>query len=369
MGEEPAAPTGLRAANATCGAVSVDWDQTTPTNSKLSFPVHKYVLRRAMLGREGERDGDWVTVMAGPNGAFFDAGLRPGAAYRYALQAWNALGHSSSVKIDVVVATEDCRAPGRWFWPSGGVGGVGVGSAEETSLGGLIVATLMLPVAAFCFRALRGVDGGGDGGKRATSSRRSSSLSSMQEGGKERGSISSISSSGSSRREVGRRKRPEALVVGAGTTFGKAAATFEGGGHGVGIRGDSGSPISVEGSSSNGSSSWSDKDRDNVERHRRLSGSGMSGGGSSKPLSSRLALSKDRLRRASSDVVATGGAVRMPSMGDSGLRRSQGGGGPTSAAIGESVRRQQRIRQLTSRHSSSRDDKEVCKECHREWKW
>ncbi|CAN0581251.1 unnamed protein product, partial [Ectocarpus sp. 12 AP-2014] len=57
-------------------------------------PVHKHVLRRALLGAEGERDGGWVTVMAGPGGAFFDAGLQPGAVYRYALQAWNALGHS-----------------------------------------------------------------------------------------------------------------------------------------------------------------------------------------------------------------------------------------------------------------------------------
>ncbi|CAN0571442.1 unnamed protein product, partial [Ectocarpus sp. 12 AP-2014] len=54
MGEEPAAPAGLRATSSACGAASLEWDQTCPANSELSFPVHKHVLRRALLGAEGE---------------------------------------------------------------------------------------------------------------------------------------------------------------------------------------------------------------------------------------------------------------------------------------------------------------------------
>ena len=365
MGEEPAAPTGLRAANASsCGAVSLNWDPTTPANSRLSFPVHKYVLRRAPLGQQGERDGDWVTVMASKTSAFFDTGLRAGTAYRYALQAWNALGHSSSVEIDVVVATEDCALGGSWFWSPGGGGGAGGADSAEASFGGLLLATAVSVAAAFCFRALGG--GGGGESKNKNTGARSSSLS---PGGFDRGSSggsSSSSSSSSSRREVGRRRRPDGSHIAvAGTAAGKAAAPDGGSTGGNGRR--AGSPLPGQ---SSGSSVWSDIDsREKIEPHRRLSGSGV--GSKSSSSASRLSGSKDRLKRTSSDVAAIGGGATAAAAGSG----ANGGGtgrlssrNLTSALIGESVRKE-RARRLASRHSSSRDERDVCKECHREWRW
>ena len=387
MGEEPAAPSGLRAANAsTCGAVSLDWDPTTPANSRLSFPVHKYVLRRAPLGAQGERDGDWVTVMASPNSAFFDAGLQPGTAYRYALQAWNALGHSGSVEIDVVVATEDCALGGSWFWSPGGGGGNGGADSAEASFGGLVLATACSVAAAFCFRALGGGGGGGGGNggngsseskKKSTGARLSSSSSSAPPpGGFDRGSSggsnnssgvgssSSSSSSSSSRRETDRRRRPDgAHAAVTGTTTGKAAAPDGGSAGGNGRR--AASPI--PGGHSSASVGWSDLDGREIEPHRRLSGSGVG----AKPSSSRLAGSKDRLRRTSSDVAATAGGTAATG---GGISTNGGGTGRLSSArnltIGESVRKERAKRlHVTSRHSSSRDDRDVCKECGKEWKW
>lgn len=365
MGEEPAAPSGLRAANASssCGAVSLEWDQTTPANSGLSFPVHKYVLRRAPMGQGGERHGDWVTVMASPHSAFFDAGLQPGATYRYALQAWNALGHSGSVEIDVVVATEDCALGGSWFWSPGGGAAGGADSAEAT-LGGLILATAVSVAAAFCFRALCG--GGGDGNGERSKKAAAGARSWSSPGGFDRGSSggSSISSnSGSGRREADRRRPPDSHAVVTGTVAGKAAAAPDKGGA-VGNGRKVGSPVPGQ---SSGSGGWSDRDsREKVEPLRRLSGSATGGGKASCPTSSssRLAASKDRLKRASSDVAAAGSNA------------NSGGTGRLSSSarnltVGESVRKERakRLHMVSSRHSSSRDERGVCKECHKEWKW
>lgn len=383
MGEEPAAPTGLRAANASssCGAVSLDWDQTSPSNSRLSFPVHKYVLRRAPLGPEGERDGGWVTVMAGPNGAFFDAGLRPGAAYRYALQAWNALGHSSSVEIDVVVATEDCALGGSWFWSPGG-GGRGGADSAEASLGGLVLATAVSVAAAFCFRALGGSGGGGgseEGRRRKTSARSSSprGFDRGSNGGSSSGGVGSGSSTSSRREEVDRRRRPEARLAVAGTATGKSAVSdgSAAGGNGRGA----GSPTRLGRS---GGSGRGDADREMIEQpRRRLSGSGVS----CKPSSSSarlVASSKEGLRRSSSDVTAAGrGAKAAAAAAAAAASTANGGGGitgrlssarsSTGASVGESVRKERARRlQIASRHhSSSRDEREVCKECYKEWRW
>lgn len=107
MGEEPAAPTELRAVNHSCGVVRLDWN-LNGGDSNVSFPVHKSVVRRALLGQKGDRMGEWETVMAGRERRLFDATVRPGSLYRYHLQAWNALGHSSPVETDVIVET--CEA-------------------------------------------------------------------------------------------------------------------------------------------------------------------------------------------------------------------------------------------------------------------
>lgn len=152
MGAEPDPPGGLRAANASCGAVSVEWNLS---GVDLNFPVHKYVVRRASLGQEGERVGDWIMVMGGPNRAFFDAHLTPGAAYRYSLQAWNALGHSVSEEIDIIVGTKDCAPHVSWWWPGG--------NGAEGGRGGLLLGLFFsfLAVAAGYFyypRSTRGAD-------------------------------------------------------------------------------------------------------------------------------------------------------------------------------------------------------------------
>lgn len=368
MGEEPAAPSGLRAADASsCGAVSLDWDPTTAANSRLSFPVHKYVLRRAPLGGQGERDGDWVTVMASPNSAFFDAGLQPGAAYRYALQAWNALGHSSSVEIDVVVATEDCALGGSWFWSPGGGGGNGGADSAEASFGGLMLATAVTVAAAFGLRALGGggMNGSSESKKKSTSAW--SSSPSPPPGGFDRGSSGGSNSSGTSsstsRRAVDRRRRPDgAHAAVTGTAAGKAAVPDGGSAGGNGRR--AASPIPGQSSEGIG---WSDVNSREIEPHRRLSGSGAG----SKPSSSRLTGSKDRLRRTSSDVAATAGGAAVAAAG---IGANGGGTGRLSSArnltIGESVRKERAKRlHLSSRYSSSRDERDICKECGKEWKW
>lgn len=106
MGEEPAAPTELRAANHSCGVVRLDWN-LNGGDGNVSFPVHKSVVRRALLGQKGGRMGDWETVMDWRDRRLFDVTVRPGSLYRYNLQAWNALGHSSPVETDVLV--EPCE--------------------------------------------------------------------------------------------------------------------------------------------------------------------------------------------------------------------------------------------------------------------
>ncbi|CBN76750.1 n/a [Ectocarpus siliculosus] len=353
MGEEPAAPAGLRATSSACGAASLEWDQTCPANSELSFPVHKHVLRRALLGAEGERDGGWVTVMAGPGGAFFDAGLQPGAAYRYALQAWNALGHSGSVEVDVVASSEDC-VPGRtsWFWsPGGGGGGAGGADSAEASLGGLVVATAVSVAVAFCLRALSGGGGGGGGIQRGASGDVVGSRSGS-------GSFSGSSSGGSgSRRESEKmRQQPEAAITGTARSSAVAAAAVSDR-DGVKGRGGASSPTSVH---SNGSG-WGDRER--AEPRTKMLGSG-----STRPASSRR--TKERLRRASSDVSPPrGGATAgKPGGGGGGGGGGLGRAGVSSAAIGDSVRRERAKRMMMYGHSSSRDDKDVCKECGKEWK-
>lgn len=106
MGEEPAAPTDLRAVNHSCGVVRLDWN-LNGGDGNVSFPVHKSVVRRALLGQKGGRMGDWETIMDWRDRRLFDATVRPGSLYRYNLQAWNALGHSSPVETDVLV--EPCE--------------------------------------------------------------------------------------------------------------------------------------------------------------------------------------------------------------------------------------------------------------------
>ncbi|CAN0380166.1 unnamed protein product, partial [Discosporangium mesarthrocarpum] len=118
MGEDPKPPANIHATNATCGSISIEWDEAGAGDEDVVFPVHKYVLKRcdgalakpppggawagagAGAGRgngglTGGGDGrKWTTVMDGPNRAFFDTRLTLGSAYTYSLVAWNALGHS-----------------------------------------------------------------------------------------------------------------------------------------------------------------------------------------------------------------------------------------------------------------------------------
>ncbi|CAM9352260.1 unnamed protein product, partial [Laminaria digitata] len=86
--------------------------------------------------------------MDGANTAFLDAGVQPGESYRFNLRAWNAIGHSTSVEIDVTVATKECMPWSSWFGARGG---------EEPSLSDLLAAlTAIAAAAALGFRALGG---------------------------------------------------------------------------------------------------------------------------------------------------------------------------------------------------------------------
>lgn len=319
MGEEPAAPEGLRAANASCGALSLEWDRT---EGNLSFPVHKFVLRRALLGERGETAGSWETVMDGSNRAFFDARLKPGGIYKYSLQAWNALGHSSAAELDVQVATRDCVLQDYW-WSGGGV--------VEASMLSLVGAAFALLVGALYV----GVPGGKRMGRLAL---KNGTLNNNDDGRCP--------------------KRPEVLSVITGTE-GRArddqvalsSAPAEA------------SPISL--SSNEG---WSD--RDTLSERRRSSPSCMLAK-STHNLSARLrsgSTPKDRMKKGASVGAGIGQGV-------GGGRGSHGGGGgggrdprPDVTVAVESIRKEA-ARRLMSRQSNSLEEKEVCNVCKREWKW
>lgn len=334
MGEEPPAPEKLLAKNASCGAVRLEW---SPSESNPSFPVHKFVLRRASLVQEGEGTGEWVTVMDGPDRSFFDARLNPGAAYRYSLQAWNALGHSSAIDVDVLVATEDC-APGAWWLGGGGGGGYGAGAGPVSdSVRGVIAALVWSAVAALYLMTR--------GGRRGRSDE---DPSGRRNNGDRRGA---------------RGERPEALPP-------PASVSGADGGGGGAVESDGrlqGSPIP---GSSNGIGGWSDREKG--DQRRRMSSASAS-------LSSlRMAPApKGALKRASSDaagVTASTAAGRdgAPSGGNGGAGRE-----PSSrrvseigvkAAAAESIRKEA-SRRLMTRKSTSREEKDVCTLCHKEWRW
>lgn len=332
MGEEPPAPEKLLAKNASCGAVRIEWN---PSESNPSFPVHKFVLRRASLVQEGEGTGEWVTVMDGPDRSFFDARLNPGAAYRYSLQAWNALGHSSAVDVDVLVATEDC-APGAWWL---GAGGYGAGVEPVSELVPGVIAALVGSAAAALYLVTRG----------GRTGRSDEDPSGRRNNGDRRGA---------------RGERPEALPPPA------SVGGADGGGGGGAVESDGrlqGSPIP---GSSNGVGGWSDRERN--DQRRRISGASMS----SSSLRT-MPAHKGALKRASSDAAAVTGSTAVgrdgaPSGGNGGAGRE-----PSSrrvsevgakAAAAESIRKEASRRFMT-RKSTSREEKDGCTLCHKEWRW
>lgn len=364
MGEEPGAPEALRAANASCGALSLEWDVS---ERNLSFPVHTFVLRRAPLGPAREIDGEWVTVMEGPMRAFFDARLKPGRAYRYSLQAWNALGHSNWVEMDIVVGTLDCLPRGSWRrWWSGASGGWDEG--DSLSLDGAFAMMLVATVAVMCFRTL------------------SSRVASTGNRNGRRGDGVDVRGGGVGGGRDARR-RPEALRSAAVAITGTFPSGTDGGsddGHEGFVAasnasaGGGGSPMST--ASSNG---WSDRERNDRSQQqkkppsqprRRSSCVGASTTSSTSRSTLLGAGSKDRsMKRVCSDGMAGGGGGPVSSISGSGRGATGSGGGSgggvhTSNAAVESMRKEA-ARRLMTRRSTSREEKEVCKECGKEWKW
>lgn len=337
MGEEPPAPEKLLAENASCGAVRLEW---IPNESNRSFPVHKFVLRRASLVQEGEGTGEWVTVMDGPDRSFFDARLNPGAKYRYSLQAWNALGHSSAVDVDVLVATEDCAPRAWWLWGRGGGGGgysVGAESVSESIHG--VVATLFSCAVAALWMVTRG-------GRKG---RNDEDPSGRRNNGDRRGA---------------RGERPEALPPPA--SVGGANGGGCGGGAAESDGRLQGSPIP---GSTNGGGGRSDRGRSD-QRRRMFTAS------ASLPSVKTAPAPKGALKRASSDAAAVtaptaAGRDGAPSGGNGGVREassrrvSEIG---VKAATAESIRKEA-SRRLMTRKSTSREEKDVCTLCHKEWRW
>lgn len=317
MGEEPAAPDGFRATNTSCGALSLEWEKNEGEGS-LSFPVHKFVLRRAPLEQREATSavlgaGQWTTVMQGSDRGFFDSRVKPGAGYRYSLQAWNALGHSSAAEIDVVVATDDCVE----FWWLGS-GGASIAGLDY--LLGIVVAILSLILGTAyvtCYAA------------------------------------------------PPRRVRPEALRSLSKSDRGNSQ---EGGAVSVTgaavIKGSSSSPRSSTGASGGGLSTSSiPREPSIVNSSRRLLRT------ESVPV---------KKYNANHEVV-TGTLSERRVNGSGGGGGGGGGGGSTPAGGGLDSRpeisaaiasmRKEAARRLMTRQSTSHEDKELCKLCGREWKW
>lgn len=342
MGEEPAAPGALRASDSYCGAVSLRWDGASESN--VSFPVHKFVLRRAVLGQRGGGGEvkDWVPVMDGASAGFLDTGLQAGESYRYNLQAWNAIGHSSSVEIDVTVATKGC---GPWIsWLGGG------GAEEEQSLGDLLAALTALAAAALGFRAL----GGRKRGEAAAAVASLAVTGTMDENGHRGGG-----GGGAGRQQ--QRRRPDSLPPAkpAKTAAVSLSSHSEGDSEGQ-HAGGAGSPVSA---SSNGGGSWSDKEKSDPRK---------------RPSMLRMATrgQKRTLKRATSEVIpgTTGagaggvGTGRSSPLGNGGFREPGRPDAKQHALAAESMRKEA-AKRLMPRRSSSREDKEVCRVCRREWRW
>lgn len=321
MGEEPAAPEGFRATNTSCGALSLEWDRREGEGS-LSFPVHKFVLRRAPL-KQGESTSaaaaaaaarPWTTVMQGPDRGFFDSRVKPGAGYRYSLQAWNALGHSSAVEIDVVVATEDCVAEGSWWWLGSGGGGI----VGLDYLWGVVVAAISLILGAAYLMGCAVLP-------RRVRPKALRSLSNSGRGeGQEGGAVSS-----------------------------SAAAA---------ITASSSSPMSSAGASGG----WSDR---HVATERRRSSA------SCIPVEPATVNSSRRLQRIGSAPLRKHSAGHEVVTGT--LLERRAGGAPVNGRLDPrpetepavASMRKEAARRLMTRQSTSKEDKEFCGLCGREWKW
>lgn len=330
MGEEPTAPHNFRARNTSCGTLTLEWDRREGEGN-LSFPVHKFVLRRARTKEGGQGDpsksrgagAQWTTVMEGSNRLFFDSRLKPGAGYRYSLQAWNALGHSDAVEIDVVVATDDCMTLQDGYWWPGGAG--------FASLRGMLGAVLVLIVSSFYLLSYLPLQGN----KR----------------GRKHGDFYDGKSSSNGER------RPEALSEGRG--LGVVPAM---------VSGSLSSPLSSAGRG------WSDRELpqdENSEPTRMLSWSGTQAKPSTK---------KSGNNKASRGLLRTNGApVKSRSRKVKGASEAVTGTLMASEAVGKGLRpdltvgvesmRKEAARRLMSHQSNSRDDPEVCGVCGREFKW
>lgn len=339
MGEEPPAPSALRSSDAWCGAVTIRWDAS---EIKPNPPVHKFVLRRAVLGQRGGGAKDWVTVMDGASTttAFLDAGLQPGESYRFNLQAWNAIGHSNPVEIDVTVATKGCKPWSSWW-------GVGSdregGEGEEQSWGDLFAALIALAATVVGFRTLGGRNRRGEAAALAAAAPQTRGENGNRRGGEGDG---------------GRRERPDFLLPPAALL--SSHSEGDGEGHHAGAPGG-GSPVSA---SSNGGGNWSDREKNDLRKKNSML---------------RIARGhKMRLKRASSEVTQTspitewgagGGAApggRSSPLVNGSFR--QPGTPDDKHVVVESMRREA-ARRLMPRRSSSREDKEICRVCRREWKW
>jgi len=116
IGEPPPTPLNVLAEAVGPSSVRVEWG--TLNSSKSKFPIHKYCLQRRSRARRAEYqvkksmhpqgDGSdvWITVMDGPSNLHTDTSLDPSTNYVYRVQAWNFIGHSDFVYVNVVTAAE-----------------------------------------------------------------------------------------------------------------------------------------------------------------------------------------------------------------------------------------------------------------------
>lgn len=373
MGEEPKAPEGFRATNATCGALSLEWDRSEG-EADLSFPVHKFVLRRAPLEQQQPQGdvtpaavGTWNTVMQGPHRGFFDSQVKPGASYRYSLQAWNALGHSDTVEIDALAATEDCMERGFWGWLDGGRGILG----GFDYVWGVIVAVVVSTLGAIYIMV--GVWFGGGSAF----------------GGKKRNGAYDAGYDAAGVDSAGRRYSGNDLVHMFSNNGGRgeSGSGQEGGAGALAAAAATSSATSgvAESPMSNASKGGTCSDREMKQQQsdterRRMSSSSI-------VMKPSIASSSRKILRTRSVPVRkhltgrnTGFAVvpgTLPTDGErwskgSGVGGVQGSGGldprPEVSVAVESMRKEA-ARRLMTRQSTSKDDKEVCEICGREFKW